>query len=86
MFFQLAWYLIWETILNVLAELTHFADRNFYDAWWNSGALLALDSYLLVSFGMLMLDKCPGTNSHEAGTVLFTSSSYAMYTTAPSLR
>ncbi|GAB0135756.1 hypothetical protein EsDP_00004083 [Epichloe bromicola] len=34
---MLVWYLIWETILNVLAELTHFADRSFYDAWWNSG-------------------------------------------------
>lgn len=33
---QLAWYLIWETILNVLAELTFFADRSFYGAWWNS--------------------------------------------------
>ncbi|KAK2609348.1 Sterol O-acyltransferase 2 (Sterol-ester synthase 2) [Conoideocrella luteorostrata] len=35
--YLLVWYLIWETILNVLAELTHFADRSFYDAWWNSG-------------------------------------------------
>lgn len=34
--YLLVWYLIWETILNVLAELTHFADRSFYDAWWNS--------------------------------------------------
>lgn len=34
---QMAWYLIWETILNTLAELTYFADRSFYDAWWNSG-------------------------------------------------
>ncbi|TQS33398.1 hypothetical protein Golomagni_06259, partial [Golovinomyces magnicellulatus] len=34
--YMLVWYLIWETILNVLAELTYFADRNFYDAWWNS--------------------------------------------------
>jgi sterol O-acyltransferase len=33
---QLVWYLIWETILNILAELTYFADRSFYDAWWNS--------------------------------------------------
>lgn len=32
----LAWYLIWETILNFLAEVTYFADRTFYDAWWNS--------------------------------------------------
>ncbi|KAM0343097.1 hypothetical protein ACHAPU_008845 [Fusarium lateritium] len=35
--YLLVWYLIWETILNILAELTCFADRNFYDAWWNSG-------------------------------------------------
>ncbi|KAM0220954.1 hypothetical protein ACHAPQ_000404 [Fusarium lateritium] len=34
--YLLVWYLIWETILNILAELTCFADRNFYDAWWNS--------------------------------------------------
>ncbi|OHF01492.1 MBOAT family protein [Colletotrichum orchidophilum] len=32
----MAWYLIWETVLNTLAELTYFADRSFYDAWWNS--------------------------------------------------
>jgi len=32
----LSWYLIWECILNVLAELTRFADRGFYGAWWNS--------------------------------------------------
>lgn len=34
---KMAWYLIWETVLNTLAELTYFADRSFYDAWWNSG-------------------------------------------------
>ncbi|KAK3395267.1 MBOAT family protein [Podospora didyma] len=34
--YLLTWYLIWETILNFLAELTYFADRSFYDAWWNS--------------------------------------------------
>jgi sterol O-acyltransferase len=34
--YLLAWYLIWETILNLLAEITYFADRSFYDAWWNS--------------------------------------------------
>ncbi|KAK3316737.1 MBOAT family protein [Apodospora peruviana] len=34
--YLLAWYVIWETILNLLAELTYFADRSFYDAWWNS--------------------------------------------------
>ncbi|KAF4977733.1 hypothetical protein FZEAL_5781 [Fusarium zealandicum] len=34
--YMLVWYLIWETILNILAELTYFADRSFYDAWWNS--------------------------------------------------
>lgn len=32
----LTWYLIWECILNLLAELTRFADRGFYGAWWNS--------------------------------------------------
>ncbi|RWA11069.1 hypothetical protein EKO27_g4032 [Xylaria grammica] len=34
--YLLAWYLIWETVLNIIAELTFFADRSFYDAWWNS--------------------------------------------------
>ncbi|KAK5713313.1 Sterol O-acyltransferase 2 (Sterol-ester synthase 2) [Elasticomyces elasticus] len=29
----LTWYLIWECILNVLAELTFFADRGFYGDW-----------------------------------------------------
>ncbi|KAI7127092.1 acyl-CoA/sterol acyltransferase [Hortaea werneckii] len=32
----LTWYLIWECILNVLAEVTRFADRGFYGDWWNS--------------------------------------------------
>lgn len=32
----LTWYVIWECILNVLAELTRFADRGFYGDWWNS--------------------------------------------------
>ena len=32
----LSWYLIWECVLNVLAELTRFADRGFYSDWWNS--------------------------------------------------
>ena len=32
----LAWYAIWECLLNVLAELTRFADRGFYGDWWNS--------------------------------------------------
>ncbi|KAM3470159.1 hypothetical protein MY8738_009859 [Beauveria namnaoensis] len=34
--YLLTWYLIWETVLNILAELTYFANRHFYDAWWNS--------------------------------------------------
>ncbi|KAK8206489.1 Sterol O-acyltransferase 2 (Sterol-ester synthase 2) [Zalaria obscura] len=32
----LSWYVIWECVLNVLAELTKFADRGFYGDWWNS--------------------------------------------------
>ncbi|KAI9676503.1 MAG: acyl-CoA/sterol acyltransferase [Caeruleum heppii] len=32
----MSWYVIWECILNVLAELTRFADRGFYGDWWNS--------------------------------------------------
>ncbi|KAI1344944.1 MBOAT family protein [Xylariaceae sp. FL0016] len=34
--YLLSWYLIWETVLNILAELTYFADRSFYADWWNS--------------------------------------------------
>ncbi|KAH8820986.1 MBOAT family protein [Xylogone sp. PMI_703] len=34
--YLLSWYLIWEAILNLLAELTYFADRGFYADWWNS--------------------------------------------------
>ncbi|KAL9082850.1 MAG: hypothetical protein Q9159_006140 [Coniocarpon cinnabarinum] len=32
----LTWYVIWECVLNVLAEIFRFADRGFYGAWWNS--------------------------------------------------
>lgn len=34
--YLLAWYVIWEAILNVLGEVTCFADREFYSDWWNS--------------------------------------------------
>lgn len=34
--YMMTWYLIWECLLNVLAELTYFADRGFYADWWNS--------------------------------------------------
>ncbi|KAL5321793.1 hypothetical protein ACEPPN_009756 [Leptodophora sp. 'Broadleaf-Isolate-01'] len=34
--YMLTWYVIWELILNVLAEVTYFADRGFYADWWNS--------------------------------------------------
>ncbi|KAK9457411.1 MBOAT, membrane-bound O-acyltransferase family-domain-containing protein [Dipodascopsis uninucleata] len=36
MMYLLTWYLIWDAILNALAELTRFADRSFYGPWWNS--------------------------------------------------
>ncbi|KAJ8610531.1 hypothetical protein MRB53_038523 [Persea americana] len=32
----MSWYLIFESICNLLAELTRFADRGFYGDWWNS--------------------------------------------------
>lgn len=32
----LTWYVIWECVLNVLAEVTCFADRGFYGNWWSS--------------------------------------------------
>jgi sterol O-acyltransferase len=34
--YLMVWYLIWDQILNLLAELTMFADRGFYGTWWNS--------------------------------------------------
>lgn len=34
--YVLVWYLIWDAILNCIAELTYFADREFYADWWNS--------------------------------------------------
>lgn len=33
--YLLTWYLIWEAILNFVAEVTCFADRSFYADWWN---------------------------------------------------
>lgn len=29
-------YVVFENITNVFAELTRFADRQFYDDWWNA--------------------------------------------------
>lgn len=34
--YLLIFLMIWEYLVNVFAELSRFADRNFYDAWWNS--------------------------------------------------
>ncbi|KAI9892172.1 MAG: acyl-CoA/sterol acyltransferase [Vezdaea aestivalis] len=34
--YMLSWYVIWECVLNLLAELTCFADRGFYADWWNT--------------------------------------------------
>ncbi|SCU87887.1 LAMI_0D07888g1_1 [Lachancea mirantina] len=33
--YLLVWYLIWDAILNCIAELTYFGDRHFYGDWWN---------------------------------------------------
>ncbi|EPE27827.1 MBOAT family protein [Glarea lozoyensis ATCC 20868] len=30
------WYVIWECVLNFLAEITRFADRGFCKDWWNA--------------------------------------------------
>lgn len=32
----LIFYMMFELILNGIAEITRFADRGFYDDWWNS--------------------------------------------------
>ncbi|ODV58686.1 sterol acyltransferase, partial [Ascoidea rubescens DSM 1968] len=34
--YLLVFYLIWDAILNAIAELTRFGDREFYGYWWNS--------------------------------------------------
>ncbi|KAJ5942825.1 hypothetical protein N7516_002993 [Penicillium verrucosum] len=34
--YLLAFYVIWECVLNAVAEITMFADRGFYSNWWNS--------------------------------------------------
>lgn len=33
--YLLTFFLIWDAILNALAELTRFADRDFYGPWWS---------------------------------------------------
>jgi sterol O-acyltransferase len=35
-FYVLLFFLVFECILNLSAEFTHFAERRFYDDWWNS--------------------------------------------------
>ncbi len=35
-FYVLLFFLVFECILNISAELTRFAERRFYDDWWNS--------------------------------------------------
>lgn len=34
--YLLTFYIIWDAILNSIAELTMFGDREFYRDWWNS--------------------------------------------------
>lgn len=34
--FVILFLMIFEQILNVVAEITMFADREFYSDWWNS--------------------------------------------------
>jgi sterol O-acyltransferase len=34
--YLMVFYLVWECICNGFAELTYFADREFYQDWWNS--------------------------------------------------
>ncbi|XWW95988.1 hypothetical protein V2A60_003958 [Cordyceps javanica] len=77
--YLLTWYLIWETVLNILAELTYFADRHFYDAWWNSGNELV---YLTIIALMSNYLQHPGINLHEIGIAPSIYSCFAMSTTA----
>ncbi|CUM53456.1 uncharacterized protein AC631_00496 [Debaryomyces fabryi] len=34
--YLLTFFLIWDAILNTIAELSRFADRDFYGPWWSS--------------------------------------------------
>lgn len=56
MMFLFVFYIIWETILNGIAELTRFADRSFYGPWWNC---VTWDQFARdwVSFMFLFLSK-----------------------------
>lgn len=40
----LLFYILFEVVCNAFAELTRFADRNFYDDWWNSHNFLEYSS------------------------------------------
>ncbi|KAI8992326.1 MBOAT, membrane-bound O-acyltransferase family-domain-containing protein [Pilobolus umbonatus] len=40
--YMFIFYIVFECILNWFAEITRFADRNFYDDWWNS---VSFDEY-----------------------------------------
>ncbi|KAM3426616.1 hypothetical protein MY1884_008744 [Beauveria asiatica] len=77
--YLLTWYLIWETVLNILAELTYFADRHFYDAWWNSGKQ-HLRAGRPEAFDLLHL-QYPGINLHETGIDQCIYFFFAMFTT-----
>jgi hypothetical protein len=35
-FWIIMFYIVWELILNIFAEITRFGDREFYQDWWNS--------------------------------------------------
>lgn len=36
LFFLCCFYILFHSYLNLVAELTRFADRNFYNDWWNA--------------------------------------------------
>ncbi|KAJ9086976.1 Sterol O-acyltransferase 2 (Sterol-ester synthase 2) [Entomophthora muscae] len=40
----LIFFILFEVVCNTFAELTRFADRNFYDDWWNSHNFLEYSS------------------------------------------
>ena len=39
MLFFSAFLLVFDTILNMFGELTHFADRQFYQDFWNASSV-----------------------------------------------
>ncbi len=68
----LIFYIVFELILNGLAEVTRFADRRFYDDWWNRFVRdLFLFSFFLSLTHIFGLAALLGMNMPANGTNQF---------------